>query len=127
MKAALLQKLHRATDRHCAEMVTITPMQAGGYVVSCDLRADPAPVAAYVTETTTSVRTSGNNANSGHNAEMRGTTYAAKFETSALPFKAQAGDIVERHEVEGRPAFRVSAVWPFGTDRTILMLTKVDA
>jgi hypothetical protein len=126
MKAARLWKLHRAVDRHCAERVSITPMQAGGYVAGAPSGA-AVVVMAYVAETSTSVRTSGNAANSGHNAQLLGVTHSAKFTTSELPFDVASGYVLTRLDDPALPQFRVSAVWPFGTDRTVLLLVKVTA
>jgi hypothetical protein len=80
---------------------------------------------AYVAETSTSVRTSGNAANSGHNAQLLGATHSAKFKTSDLPVTVAAGFILTRLDDPEQPQFRAAAVWPLGTDRTVLLLVKV--
>lgn len=126
MNPSRLRKLHRVVDRQAAERVSITPMQAGGYVAGTP-SGDDAVVMAYVAETSTSVRTSGNAANSGHNAQLLGATHSAKFTTSDLPFDVASGYILTRLDNPALPQFRVSAVWPFGTDRTVLLLVKVSA
>lgn len=125
MQPARLARLHAAVDRQEAEMVTITPMQAGGYVANQTPSGPPESVEALIGETSSLVRTSGNAANSGHNVELRGATHTAKFTTSALPFTAQAGFVLTRIKDPALPQYRVAAVLPNGADRTILMLVKM--
>jgi hypothetical protein len=124
MRPASLRKLHRAVDRHTAERVSIQPMQAGGYLVGSPL-GDPVEVLAVMTETSGATRTAGEGANSGHAAELLGATHTAKFTTSALPFGATAGFVLTRLDRPDTPSFRISGVYPFGSDRTILTLVKV--
>ena len=132
MDPARLYKLHQAVDRQSAETVSVTPMQAGGYLAGSPTGA-PTAVSAYVAETSTSVRTSGNAANSGHNTELIGATHTAKFTTSGLPFAVSAGFIVTRYDCDdpatrvATATLRVTAVLSFGTDRTVLLLVKVTA
>lgn len=124
MHASALSKLHRATDRRAGELISITPMTSGGYLPGAPTDV-PAEARAYVTETSTAVRTSGNSANSGHNVELLGATHTARFETSQIPFTVQVGHIVIRIHKDGAPRLRVAAAYPLGTDRTILVLVKL--
>lgn len=125
MRACALHKLHRAGDR-LGEQISIQLMQGSEYVADASPSATPAAtVRAFVTATSHQVRTSGNNANSGHNIELRGATHAAKFLTSACPFTVGTGSIVTRFDEQGDAVerFRVVAVLPYGWDRTILLMT----
>ena len=123
MRPASLRKLHRAVDRHAAEWVSIQPMQAGGYIVGSPI-GEPAEVLAAVTETSAAIGASGD-AGSGHAVELVGVTHTAKFTTSALLFAVAAGFILTRLDKPDEARLRVSGVYPFGGDRTILTLVKV--
>ena len=126
MRPAALQKLHRAVDRRVAERVSIAPMQAGGYLAPTPSGV-AAEVMAVIADTSTSLRTSGNAASSGHNVNLIGATHTAKYTTSDLPFAAAEGFILTRLDASETPQFRVSAAFPLGVDRTLLMLIKVSA
>ncbi len=120
MRTDALHKLHRATDCRLGETISIQLMQGSEYVADVVPSATPpAAVVAYVAMTSHQVRTSGNDANSGHNVELRGATHTVKFLTSAVPFTVETGAVVSRLNGE---VFRVVAVLPFGWDRTILYL-----
>ncbi len=122
MRAASLQKLHRAVDRHAAERVSIQPMQAGGYLAPQAAGA-PAEALAYLATTSGPVRTEGFGANSGANVDLAGSSHTAKLSTSALPFPVETGFTLTRLDEPGQPVYRVAGVYPFGTDRTILTLS----
>jgi hypothetical protein len=124
MRADVLAKLHRATDRRLAEWIAVQPVADDNAYIAGGMPSAPLEkVLAYVSETSQIVRTSGNAANSGHNIELRGATHAAKFETSALPFKVESGFEVEMLDPARNGAkMRVAAALPFGSDRTILLL-----
>jgi hypothetical protein len=126
MQPCRLQRLHDAVDRQSAETIRIVPQKAGGYVSGgADSSRAVIEIDAYVAGTPSLIRTSGTNANSGHNPEMRGATHTARFTTSAVPYQIVAGDLVTLLDEDGTPSLRVSAVMPFGFDRTTLLLVKL--
>lgn len=126
MKSARLAKLQNATDRQAGEIVRIMPKAGGGYLAAgIDPDRSPFEIIAYVAMIPQSVRTAGNAANSGHNAQIRATADTIKFATSALPYLLRANDEVELLQREGRPTFRISRTAPFGTNRTVGFMVPV--
>jgi hypothetical protein len=125
MLASRLAKLHEAVDRQTAVCIRIVPRQAGGvFAPGADTTRAVAEITAYVTETSRSVITSGNAANSGHNPNLLGAIRTVRFTTSLLPYAVQGGDLVEFPDDPAAPPLRVSSADPLGTNRTILMLVK---
>lgn len=126
-KSTRFARLHAATDRQSGERVLIKPQMHGGYVVGGpDPSREEMQVIAYVALIPASVRTAGNAANSGHNAQLRMTADTIKYQTSALPYAVAEGDLVQLVEAVDTPIYRVSRTAPFGTDRTILFMVPTS-
>jgi hypothetical protein len=122
MKPSRLARLHAATDGQLGQRVRIKPQRSGGYVVgAADAGRPEMEIMAYVARGASVVNASG--ATPGDvNARLRFSADTAKFETSALPYAVEEGDLVQLLDVDGAPTLRVSRTAPFGTDRTLLFL-----
>lgn len=121
-----LALLHGATDRQLGEPVQFMPKISGGYVAGGnDTSRTAATITGHYTEVPNAVRTSANSSNSGANAELRIGARAVKYSTSDLPFEAMIGDHVILLNRSGAE-YRIAAVFPFDTDRTVVRLEVIS-
>lgn len=128
MRTERLARLHLSTDAQMGERVRIRPKTAGGYTAaSDDPYRPPVEFVAHVALIPQAVRTAGNLANSGHNAEFRSSADTIKFASDALPYDAQAGDAVDLVDRDGTPAYQISRLSPFGTGRIVAFLIREAA
>lgn len=125
MRSPHLARLHSATDEQLGERVRIRPQGSVGYTAGA---ADPDRAVtifvAHVALIPQAIRTAGNFANSGHNAEFRSSADTIKFKADALPFDAKAGDAIDLLDRPGQPAYQISRLAHFGTARTVAFLIR---